>query len=208
MQQQDPLADAQIRTARYWNVDGLSEIAVGLQVLLVPLSLYGVARTPRASLGRLLAVLVLAIGLPAAMLLSRRALIAVRSRFTYRRTGFIAYQPAGRSWAFGVPLALALLILLLVLRAASANWVAYLFAIQGLVPGALTIYYGRLVRLMRFQVLGALTAALGIAIAIAQPDLTQGMEMFWTAMSAMYLLSGALVFWRYVRRHPDVAEAS
>lgn len=204
---QDPLLDAQIRSARYWNVDGLNEIAIGLQVLLVPFSLYGVAHTSRGSLGRLAAVLVVAAGLPAAIFLSGRAVIAVRRRFTYRRTGFVEYRRDGRPWAFGVGLALALLVLFLGLKSATANWVIWLFALQGVVPGGLTLYFGRLVRLVRLQVIGVVCAVFGIAIALAAPGLVQGMAIFWSGMGAVYLLSGGVTFWRYVREHPALAEA-
>lgn len=207
MQQPDPLLDAGVRSARYWNVDGLSEIAVGLQVLLVPAFLYGVARTSRGSAGRVFVVLAFALGLPAAMFLSRRVVIAIRRRTTYPRTGFVTYRHERAPWAFGVALALALLALLLALRWSSPNWVTYLFLLQGLVPGALTIYFGRIVRVIRFQVIGALCAIAGVAVALAEPGLTQGMALFWSGVGAIYLISGAITFRRYVRLYPIAAEA-
>jgi hypothetical protein len=205
--QPDPLLDAQIRGARYWNVDGLTEVAIGIQVLLVPACLYGIARTARGSAGRVTVVLALALGLPALMFLSGHLLTAVRRRFTYRRTGFVAYRRDRRPWAFGLALAGALVLLLLISRAANANWVMYLFVIQAVIPGALTVYLGRLLHLIRLQVLGAAYAIFGVAIALAGLDLTRGMMLFWSGVGAMYLLSGGITFWRYVRRHPAVAEA-
>jgi hypothetical protein len=204
---QDPLLDAHIRNARYWNVDGLSEIAIGLQVLLVPLYLYGVTQTSRGSLGRVLAVLVLVVGLPAAMFLSGRVVVAIRRRFTYPRTGFVEYRRDGRPPAFGLGLALALLVLFLVVKSTTANWVAWLFVFQGVVPGALTFYFGHLVRLARLQVVGALCAVFGVAVALAGAGLVQGMTTFWLGFGALYLLSGGVTFWRYVRAHPVPAEA-
>jgi hypothetical protein len=204
---QDPLLDAHIRNARYWNVDGLTEIAIGLQVLLVPLHLYGVTQTSRGSLGRVLAVLVLVVGLPAAMFLSGRVVVAVRRRFTYPRTGFVEYRQDRRPWVFGIGLALALLLVLLALRSTTANWVAWLFVFHGVVPGALTVYFGRLVRLVRLQVVGAIWAVWGLAIALAGLGVVQGMTIFWLGISALYLLSGSMTLWRYVRAHPVPAEA-
>lgn len=205
--QQDPLVDAQIRSARYWNVDGLSEIAIGLQVLLVPLFLYGVAHTSRGSAGRVFVVLAFALGLPAAMFLSRRVLIAIRRRTTYPRTGFVAYRRQRSPWGFGVALSVALLVLFLVLKSTSPNWVTYLFLVQGLVPGALTMYFGRVVRVIRFQVIGALYAVFGVAVALAAPGLTLGMALFWSGVGALYLISGGMTYWRYVRLHPYAAAA-
>lgn len=204
---QDPLRDAHIRNARYWNVDGLSEIAVGLQVLLVPLYLYGVTQTSRGSLGRGVVVLAFVIGLPAASLFSGRVLVALRRRFTYPRTGFVEYRQDRRPWAFGIGLALALVVVLLALRSTNANWVAWLFVFQGVVPGALTFYLGHLVRLPRLQVVGVLCAAFGVAVALAGAGLVQGMTIFWLGIGALYLLSGGVTFWRYVRAHPVPAEA-
>ena len=207
MQQQDPLVDAQIRSARYWNVDGLSEIAVGLQVLLVPAFLYVVAHTSRGSLGRVAAVLAFALGLPAVMFLTPRVLVAVRRRFTYRRTGFVAYRQDRRAWVFGVGLAVSLAVLLLALMATGRNWIAYLFVLQALIPGGLTFYLGRIVGLVRFQAIGVLYIGFGLGVALAQPDLIRGMTIFWTAVGAMFLVFGGLTFWRYVRLHPATAAA-
>ncbi len=207
--QQDPLVDAQIRSARYWNVDGLSEIAQGIWVLLIALCLYGMAHTSRGSLGRVISVLVFAFGLPAALFLSRRVLVAVRRRFTYRRTGFVEYRPDRRALVFGAGLAIAgaIVLLLLILMARGMNWIPYLFVLQGLVPGVLTIYLGRLLGLIRFQVTGAVYIVLGAAVALAAPGLTEGMMAFWSGIGVLYLLSGGLTFWRYTRLHPNVAEA-
>lgn len=205
--QQDPLVDAQIRSARYWNVDGLTEIAVGLQALLVPLSLYGVAHTSRGSAGRVMAVLALPLGLAAAALLSRRVIVTIRRRTTYPRTGYVVYRHQRSPWVFGVALSLALLLLFVALRTSTTNWVTYLFVLQGLVPGALTMYFGRIVGLIRFQVLGAAFALFGVAVALAEPALTQGMAVFWSGIGALYLASGALTFWRYMRMHPTAVEA-
>lgn len=206
--QQDPLVDARIRAERYWNVDGLSEIAMGIWVLLMVSCHYGIWHTARGSLGRVVLVLVFSIGLPAALFLTGPVLVAVRRRFTYRRTGFVAYRKGDRrSWILGAALAAVIALVLLLLMRAGANWVATLFLLQGLIPGALTIYFGRLVRLIRFQVLGVVYVALGVGIALAEPGLIQGMTIFWAGIGAVHILSGGLTFRRYVRLNPHVAEA-
>lgn len=206
--QQDPLLDAHIRTERYWNVDGLSEIAMGIWVLLFALCHYGISQTASGSLGRVVLVLVFAVGLPAALVLSGPLLVAVRRRFTYRRTGFVAHRQVDRrSWIAGAALAVSLALVLLILMAVDANWVAGLFVLQGLIPGALMIYFGRLVRLLRFQLIGVIYMVFGIGVALAEPGLSQGMTIFWAGIGAVNLLSGGVTFWRYVRLHPHVAEA-
>jgi hypothetical protein len=203
----DPVLDAQRRSARYWNVDGLSELAVGLQVLLVPLFLYGVAGTSRGSAGRVAVVLGLAAGLPLAAFLSSRVIIAIRKRFTYPRTGFVAYRPAtAQPWVFGTALAVGLLVLFLALRGLTANWVAWLFVVQGIVPGSLLVYFGRLVGLPRFEAIGAIYAVVGVALAVANPGLIRGMTIFWAAMGLVFILSGTWTLLRYYRAHPHAAE--
>ena len=203
----DPVLDAQRRSARYWNVDGLSELAVGLQVLLVPLFLYGVAETSRGSAGRVAVVLALAAGLPLAALFSRRIVIAIRKRFTYPRTGFVTYRPApAQAWLLGVALAVGLVALFLVLRGLTANWVAWLFVVQGIVPGSLLVYFGRVVGLPRFEAIGVIQALLGVALAVATPGLTRGMMIYWTVMGLVFILSGTWTLLRYYRAHPHAAE--
>jgi hypothetical protein len=205
----DPLRDARIRMARYWNIDGLAEAAIGLQVLIVPLFLYGLPRTARGSAGRTALVLAFAAGMPAASFLFRHLIQAIRRRTTYPRTGFVAYGSDGKPWATAAGLGLALILLpaLLILRSLTTNWVVWLFALQGLLPAASLIYLGHLVKLVRLQVLGALFAAFGIAVAAADPGLEQGMTIFWAGIGAIFLVSGGLTFWQYVRRHPKAGEA-
>ena len=206
----DPLLDARIRMARYWNVDGLAEAAIGLQVLIVPLFLYGLPRTARGSPARTALVLAFAAGMPAASFLSRRLIQAIRRRTTYPRTGFVAYGADGRRWATAAGFALALILVpaFLILRSLTTNWVVWLFALQGLLPGASLIYLGHVVRLVRLQILGALFAAFGIALAVAGPGLEQGMTIFWAGIGALFLISGGLTYLQYIRRHPKATEAS
>jgi hypothetical protein len=63
------------------------------------------------------------------------------------------------------------------------------------------------VRLVRLQVVGAIWAVWGLAIALAGLGVVQGMTIFWLGISALYLLSGSMTLWRYVRAHPVPAEA-
>lgn len=205
---QDPLLDAHIRAQRYWNVDGLSEIAIGLVALLVSACVYWTVQTARGSLARVLIVLAFAVGVPALMLVSGRVLVAIRRRFTYPRTGFVAYQRSPRPvWLAGGAIAVALTLVILPLRAGGTDWVTYLLVLQGVVPGALTLYFGRLVGLLRFQVIGVCYALWGVAVAMAGPGLDQGMIVFWAGIGAVFLLSGGLTFWRYVRLNPRAAQA-
>lgn len=83
----------------------------------------------------------------------------------------------------------------------------WLFGVQGLVPGGLLFYFGHLVRLVRFQIIGGLFAAFGLVVALAEPGLIPGMTIFWTGIGTLFLLSGGLTYWRYIRQHPTVAEA-
>jgi len=207
MDRQDSLVDAHLRVARYWNVDGLADIAVGMWVIAVALGEYAIAQTPRGSTGRLIAVLAFAFGLPTALFFSNRLVVAIRRRFTYRRTGFVTYRRDRRVWAVGAAVAVVVALALLMLVATGANWAVYLFALQGLVPGGALIYTGRLIGLARFQVVGAIYASAGVAVAVVNPDLVRGLIVFWTAMGAVHLLAGVITLWQYVRLHPSVAEA-
>jgi hypothetical protein len=205
---QDPLLDAHIRSQRYWNVDGLTDIATGTWVLLVALCLYGISHTQRGTPGRVVLVLVFAFGLPTVLLLSGRLIVAIRRRFTYQRTGFVEYRRLDRrAWIAGIALAAVLALLLVGLMRSGANWMTTLFVLQGVVPGACAIYFGRLVRLTRFQVYGLLYILAGIAVALVAPGLEEGMTAFWATMGAVHLLAGALTLWRYLRLHPTMAEA-
>jgi hypothetical protein len=73
--------------------------------------------------------------------------------------------------------------------------------------GWFLFYFGHLVRLVRFQIIGGLFAAFGLVVALAEPGLIPGMTIFWTGIGTLFLLSGGLTYWRYIRQHPTVAEA-
>lgn len=206
--QQDPLLDAHIRSQRYWNVDGLTDIATGTWVLLMALCLYAISQTPRGSAGRLIAVLVFAFVLPLVLFFTGRVVVAVRRRFTYRRTGFVEYRPLDRrAWLAGLALVAVLAVLLLALMFSGLNWAATLFVLQGAVPGACSIYFGRLVGLARFQVIGLIYIAAGITVALVDPGLHEGMTIFWGSMGAVHVLAGLVTLWRYLRLNPTIAEA-
>ncbi len=206
--QQDPLVDAQIRAQRYWNVDGLTDIATGTWVLLMALCLYAISHTPRGSAGRLTAVLVFAFVLPVVLFFTGRLVVAVRRRFTYRRTGFVEYRHLDRrAWLAGAALAAVLAVLLLALSVSGMDWAATLFVLQGAVPGACSIYFGRLVGLGRFQVIGLVYIVAGVTVALVDPGLDEGMTIFWGGMGAVHVLAGLVTLWRYLRLDPTIAEA-
>jgi hypothetical protein len=207
MQQQDPLLDAQIRSQRYWNVDGLTDIATGTWVLLAALCMHAISHTPRGSAGRLIAVLVFAFVLPLVLFFTGRV-VAVRRRFTYRRTGFVEYRHLDRrAWMAGVALAAVLALLLLTLIVSGMDWAPTLFVLQGAVPGACSIYFGRLVGLARFQAIGLVYIVAGLTVALVDPGLNEGMTIFWGSMGAVHVLAGIVTLWRYLRLNPTIAEA-
>ena len=100
---QDPSVEAGRRAARYWNIDGLAELYVGMVWLFVPLFIYGGRICPSVAVA-----CALIIGgrwrWMAAILGGKRVISAVKSRVTYPRTGYVACaKPKAKAYWLPLP---------------------------------------------------------------------------------------------------------
>lgn len=201
----DPLAEARIRTQRYWFRDGLEEIALGMIFLLM--GAWSLARAKAswfmpATLIYILLCVAFAIFVP-------RIKTAMRERITYRRSGY-ADQSGG--WRKRLVFVLVAVVGVLTLQYAGragfldpARMVHWTPAVAGIVMGATWVYVYARQGLGRFFVVGVLAMILGIAVSIEYPP-SLAFGIFVVGVGCMCLCSGGVTLRNYLRTAPTSAD--
>jgi hypothetical protein len=200
----DPNAVARRLVQRAYNRDGLPEVAVGLIFLLVSGLIYAQVVLPRGSIGFKLAVLALSLLLVPLFFGSRWALKSVRRRYLMERVGYVQHKPIGwRRIGFGILLAALLALALFVVLSRLPQPNRWLLAGTGLLGGALIAWCGRL---PRFVIEGVVMAATGVFLAFTGVSLEMGFTMLFGFQGLVTLVSGGVVFLRFIREPMEAGE--
>lgn len=190
------------RTARYWYVDGLAEMGLGVIFFVLGISflLIGFVQpnTPSMILwgvGQPLVVILVAVGVG-------RAIKALKQRVTFPRTGYVAYIPKSgkRRWlgalVSGVTAAVLSIVMTFLSNYLQAN---LMIAISGLIFALLCVYLAVQFGLTRFYILGGLVAAWAIAVSIAKPAEPLPSVLLFGGIGLLWIGSGALTLVAYLR---------
>jgi hypothetical protein len=200
----DPKAVARQLVQRAYNRDGLPEIAVGLIFLLAAGIIYARAVLPPESIGFKLAVLAFALLLPFLIFGSPWALEWVRRRYLMERVGYVQHKPIGWRW-IGLVIVLAALLALALSEVVKRLLLPdrWLLAGTGLLGGALIAWCGRQ---RRFVIEGILMAATSVLLAFAGISLEIGFTMLLGFQGLVTLISGGVVFLRFIRQPMETEE--
>ena len=184
--------------------DGLPEIAIGLIFLLVSGLTCAQVLLPRESLGFKAAVVAFSFLIPLLCFGSPWGLKWVRSRYLIERWGYVQSQPIGRK-QIGIPILLGLLMATALFAFVSGNAQPdrWLLAGTGLLGGALAAGCGRL---PRFVFGGLLMAATGVLLAFSGVSLQIGFAILFGFQGLLALISGAVVFLRFLREPLEPGE--
>jgi hypothetical protein len=192
---EDLSIEAQRRAVRYWNVDGLPELYVGLSWLTVPLYLYSENRLPKGSLWH---ALLIVSGTLAIMILplagSLWLLPALKRRITWPRTGYVAVQKP-KSKPYWAPLLFLPLVSALLFVPATT-----ILPLTGLLSGASAAFLGRSASGRCAYVFGGLICALSIALGLAGVAIATGMGLLFGTAGAITVLSGGWTLRRYLKQ--------
>lgn len=188
------------RTQRYWYVDGLGEIAVGLLLLFFGLSfaLFDLVQNETLSMA-------LAVGQPFVFLLlwwlGGKAVRYFKERLTYPRTGYVALprkkKPLSR-------LILAALIAAVVgglvglLQAVSSNSQLVMPVAVALLLAFSVALIARRFGLLRFYLLAGYTLLLGLSAALLPLSETQQNVFIFAMFGLGWAVSGAVTLARYL----------
>ena len=200
----DPNAVARRLMQRAYNRDGLPEIAVGLIFLFASGLIYAQDVLPRGSMGFKLAVLAFALLLPFLIFGSPWALQRVRRRYLMERVGYVQLKPIAWRWiGFGIMLGALLAMALFGVLPRLPQLNRWLLAGTGLLGGALIAWCGRL---PRFVIEGVVMAATGVFLAFAGVSLDIGFAILLGFQGLVTLVSGGVVFLRFIRQPMETGE--
>lgn len=197
----DPNAMAQRLMQRAHNRDGLPEIAAGLTFLLVSGLICVSVMLPRQSIAPKAAALVfsflllLCLGVPWA---GPWAVKSVRRRYLIGKWGYVQHKPIGRK-QLGIGIAIAVPMVGAVFGVVTGLLPAdgWLLGGTGLFGGALVAWCGRL---PRFVIGGVVVVAAGMFLAFSGVSLQIGFAILFGFQGLMAVVSGAVVFLRFIRR--------
>jgi hypothetical protein len=198
------------RPIRYRNIDGLSELAIGLLWVLAPLLEIFTKTAPSGSLwhGKT-PLLVCFAALACVVVFGPKAL---KKRLTYPRTGYVKYRRTrSRVWrlAGGVLAAavVALAAAFLLRRYASPSSKVMLIALTSAGWGGIYAGITRLDAAWRWVALGVLVVAPPAVTALPlHPVWRDGLPII--ALGLVFLVSGAISLALYLRRNPVPEQAA
>jgi hypothetical protein len=195
------------RTKRYWHIDGLNEMSLGLLFLLMGLYFFlEVILTPASVLYQILNVgfVILAVGVA---LSAGRLINALKEHLTYPRTGYVAYRQVKgiKRWVRVLLLfaASAMIGALIVNLPISRNWHPLVLGVT--VAGAM-LFIGNRVGLSRFYILAATSMLAGAGIALFGFDLAVGGMIYYALMGVALFLSGAITLRNYLKQTQPAQE--
>ncbi len=188
------------RTQRYWYVDGLGEIAVGVMLLIFGLyfGLLGLVQNPTLQM-------VVALGQPVLFLLlwwlGGKAVRRLKERLTYPRTGYVALQRKKKP--------LSRLIIAAITAGAVGGLVGLLQALssgsQVIIPVVVSLLLAlsvaiiaRRFGLLRFYLLAVYTALLGVLLAVLPISEDQQNIFIFALFGLGWIVSGAVTLARYL----------
>jgi hypothetical protein len=187
---------------RTQNRDGLPEIAMGLSFLLVAGLIYVQSTLERGSARDKQVSLALCLLIPTAGFIAPWLVKWVRKRFLIERVGYFQPKPV-RLRIVGISIVIAAAVAVLVAVSSPSTQPGWILAGSGVFGGSLAIFAGRL---PRFVAGGVMLSAAGILIALNAPSLEVGFAMLWGFAGLLSLLSGCVVFLRFIRHSAATGE--
>ena len=199
------------RTQRYWYVDGLAEMMVGLFLVVVSAYFLFQARIDTSGLNPILANAGLLAAILVVLWFLRTVLRALKARLTYPRTGYVAHSRMrhGNGWQQYGPIALlaiaSLSLLVLTLHWHTVpSWAPFL---EGSVAGLTVLAVGMRFQLLRFAWLASLLVLIGAVITFINPGVTLATTLSSTAGGMCFIVSGGITLVHYLRTTRPPSEA-
>ncbi len=189
------------QTYRYFYEDGLVEIAVGLLMVVVGAMMFSWQYVASSLIRAVILVIVLPASIIGGMVLVRRFVRKAKEHITYARTGYVSFregEPASSRWIFLLPA----LVLFAIVFFLPETFSRLQFAV-GYFLAVILWYLGYRLGVRRFYGVGIVTFFIGLVSTITIVEEIKGTGLAITGAGILFLLSGVLTFFRYLRRHPE-----
>ena len=202
----DNLFKARNRAQRFWYLDGLSEIFLGIVFLLQTGWLLVMSPSYTKSLWHVPVIVMYVLLLAAFSMRAPRTMAAMRERITYPRSGYAKPDESVRRRRLGIVglTILAVFTGALATRNAGvvawdpARWVQWMPAVGGLTVGVVSVYVSMRYGLLRYLFVGLLSIVLGVVVSIEYP--MRLASVIWLAgVGCAWMCSGGVTLWNYVR---------
>lgn len=191
----DPKITADRLLQKAHNRDGLPEMAAGLTFLGLAILIFFQSLQPVGSVTYRSLALAMALIIPALGLCLPWAVKHARRHYLIRRFGYLETKPIGlRPLLFGLSIAATFAAVLAATRFSIPD--QWILAGSGIFGGALAAFCGRA---RRFVLHGVLVAGAGLMIAQMGVTLLTGFPLLFGFAGALHLVSGIVVFARFVR---------
>jgi len=200
----DDLKDPQLRALQYWPIDGVSELLVGVIVLLAAIIYYVQESTPGSLLSKILGIasviLVCGVGFGGRWIIQR-----IKERTTYPRTGYVTYKS---SWKNKGNVAIAIGVMALVFAfvvfttLTDTKLIAWGPVVCGLFLGILMVQAGYRFGQPRFYFLAFLGLLIGAGLVVSGLRIELSLPLFFGLNGLFLLTSGSLTLWKYLRSNP------
>jgi hypothetical protein len=202
----DPLRRAEAQVQRFWNIDGLHEIAIALLFGLTAVWVWGsdLSDLPRA--WKSFFSVTFPVVICGGMYAEKAIVTRIRQRLTFPRTGFVTFRRPSRrqqivTGCLGAVVAAG--VAFAATRGPIPDFSRWLVAIVGLFMGGILWSLAWRAQIRRFYALGLACAAAGIAISWAGASLSEQLVLFWIVVAVATLISGTATLWRFVHTpHP------
>lgn len=190
------------RTKRYWYVDGFAEISTGMLFILIILYNYAAGRVQQPVWQIILFVL----GLPALVILGSRGVSRIVSRlkekYTYPRTGYVAYQrkSGSRRWKRVLLAGILGAVVGMVTSLLSGNLpVIYQQLFVAVAIALVSIYIGYSMGLRRFYLIAGASLALSAVLILSGITEAEYFLSFFLGQGLIWIVSGLLTLNQYLR---------
>jgi MFS family permease len=196
------------RTIRSFYDDGLTEIALGLILLLLGGYFVAQAAVPAGSaLENALTILFILLIVTAGFLVNR-LLRFFKRRITYPRAGYVAFKkkiPSPKRRTAAAVVAMIISASMVALFGLSPSFRALYPALNGLLFAVAALLVANRVGVVRFFVLAAASAVIGVALTAAGLGGFGGISWFYLFFGAAVLVSGLAALVVFLRRNPRPA---
>jgi hypothetical protein len=194
----DTYKEIEQKTRRYWYVDGLAEIFIGLLLAVTGLMVLAMEQLPPGSWQRLTLVASMMVIILGGAWLGGKTVKAVKARVTYPRTGYVSYrkpsrQQRMRNFLIMIPIAAIWTLVVVIFGKGLIAWVPL---IDGLAIAALLWVAGN--GLLRFYLLAGLSLAVGGILAYLQIGGNVGQMAFNSIMGLSLTVSGTITLIHYL----------
>lgn len=204
------LSDVEQRVKRYWYIDGIGELMGGGVFLLLGLYFSAQQYFGDQSLVGVLLQSGFAVILIGGVLIGRRLINLLKTRFTYPRTGYVEYPTTEKNamWRriFTAAIAMAVAIASIVITR-RIDAIDSMVAVTGVLAAIiLLVKQGWSSGVPRFYILSAASLILGIVLSVSGLPSGYNLGAFYGLMGTAFAISGGLTLRRYLQGNPAPVE--